>query len=105
MAQLSDKPKVFRTNFTFEGSPVTLTLNPNLTIDLAVLRRPTTKFSINALYEYLDSKKMAGPHSSRKTFIVNDNKEIVPVLPAKTADVMVNPTLVIEECAPSEPAA
>lgn len=100
MAQLN-KAKTFRTDFTFEDSPVTITINPDLTIDLAVLRRPTTKFSTNVLEQYLDSKKVGGPHSSRKMFMADGNKIILVAPPAKTTPAPeVGVQLVIEECAP-----
>jgi hypothetical protein len=98
MAQLN-KAKTFRTDFMFEDSPVTITINPDLTIDLAVLRRPTSKFTFNALAQYLDSKKIGGANSRRKTFALN-GKDIVLVSLPKTAPPEPQGELVIEECAP-----
>lgn len=97
-SQLTDKAKTFRTSFTYEGAPVTITLNPDLTVDLAILRRPASKFTLNALAEYLNSKKVGSGKLLRKTFALN-GKEIVVFTPPANNLVNEDP-LAIEECAP-----
>lgn len=83
MATLN-KTRVLRSEIKFEDRDIVIKVNPDLTAEISVLGRPTTKLIINLLEQYLASKKINGVHSTRKTFVLQGKEVVIAAPTAKT---------------------
>ena len=78
MATKISKPVERETDFTFEGLPIVVTLNPDMTLDIRVKRHFTTNLRINLADVYLKSRHMDGKRGhSRKVFKLEAKQFVV----------------------------
>ena len=78
------KPVERETDYTFEGQPLVVTLNPDMTLVVRVKRHFTTVLKIDLADAYLKSRHMDGKRGrSRKAFKLKERQIVVVEKPAK----------------------
>src|SRR4051812_16268328 len=92
------KPRKMQFEHSYEGRPVIVTINPDLTAEIALKGLPSTKFLVNLLEAFVASKKVGGVNSVRKTFAIEGKQIVLVPRPAKAPKA--GPTEeVISDCA------